>query len=95
MARTDVVEYRLLSADAQSALGSLLSEGLRNTTLLQLLQLSTGFSQAFSVFAVYREDDMTFEVSANCRCVWRKVASSHLARPRRGCRLPGIGADAR
>ena len=64
MARTDVVEYRLLSADAQSALGSLLSEGLRNTTLLQLLQLSTGFSQAFSVFAVYREDDMTFEVSA-------------------------------
>ena len=43
---------------------SLFSAGLRNTTLLQLVRLSTGLSQAFSVYAVYREDQMTFEVSA-------------------------------
>ena len=64
MGNAEVVEYRMLAANNQFAVVSLFASGLRNTTLLQLARMATGLGQAFSVYAVYREGQMTFEASA-------------------------------
>ncbi len=69
MTLTEIVEYQLLAADEQAASISLLSGGLRNSTLLQLVRLSTGKGQAFSVYAIYREGPMTFEASAKLQVI--------------------------
>ena len=64
MGSTDIQDYCLLIANADAALVSVFVDGLRNTLLLQVARLSTGVGQAFSAYTVYREEDMTFEVSA-------------------------------
>ena len=59
-----LIEYRILSTSRHAVVVSLLTDGLANTALLQLLRIETGVSRALSVYAVYREASMTFEASA-------------------------------
>lgn len=64
MGQTQVIEYQMLAAGERAASVSLFWEGLRHTILLQLARVATGLGPAFSVYAVYREGQMTFEASA-------------------------------
>lgn len=57
-----VVEYRTLHA-SDAVASSMLFPELRHSVLVQLTRLKTGKGPSFSVFVVYREEGMTFEVS--------------------------------
>lgn len=64
MNEASLIEYRILSSSHHAVVMSLFAKGLRNTALIQLLGLDTGTGRALSIFAVYREEPMTFETSA-------------------------------
>jgi hypothetical protein len=57
-------EFKVLFAGADCALLSLFVGNLSNTLLVQLWANRGTLEPSFSVYAVYREDSMTFEIIA-------------------------------
>lgn len=64
MTHAKVVEYQALAIDHDAAAVSLLFNELHYSILLQLVRLLGGLTPAFSIYAVYREGQVTFEASA-------------------------------